>query len=246
MKSFFPLLLIVPVLSTSLPVLAAPPDNLPPEKWSAQDFLARVRNPPGRDSWASMKGSAQHRRDDARPVKANIEMGIFFTPVRTLAQIRFNGNDEIYTIGQSYGKDGSTSVDNKIAPGKKPQIGVFGITPEDLAMSFLYWDFLEEHPRDTVRGQDCRVFTLISKDKSERVKVTISCEYFFPLRAEWFRKEETEPVRKLEAAAFKKNNDYWFVSKLILSGKDWTTTIRFPEVAAGPFKDKLPAGLFVD
>ena len=78
------------------------------------------------------------------------------------------------------------------------------------------------------------------------MKVAISCEYFFPLRAEWFRKQETEPVRKLEAAAFKKSNDYWFVSKLILSGKNWATTIRFPETDAGPFKDKLPQGLFAE
>ncbi|MBO4632215.1 MAG: hypothetical protein J5858_09855 [Lentisphaeria bacterium] len=243
MKFYFSLL--SSLLFCGFYVLAAPAQNLPPAQWPAQDFLARVRNPPGRDSWASMKGSAQHRRDNARPVKAPLEMGIFFTPVRTLAQIRFNGN-EIYTIGQSYGKDGSTSVDSRIPPGVKPQIGVYGITPEDLAMSFLYWDFLQEHPRDTVRGQDCRVFSLVSKDRSERVKVTISCEYFFPLRAEWFRKDEKEPVRKLEAAAFRKNNDYWFVSKLILSGKDWITTIRFPEVDAGPFKDKLPPGLFTE
>ncbi len=243
MKKTLPLLFLLTTLLSGSLLLAAPADDLPPEKWTAQDFLARVRNPPGRDSWASMKGTAQHRRDNARPVKAELEMGIFFTPVRTLAQIRFNGN-EIYNIGQSYGKDASTSVDSRIPPGQKPRIGIYGITPEDLAMSFLYWDFLEEHPQDSVRGQPCRVFTLVSKDRSERVKVTVSCEYFFPLRAEWFRKEEKEPTRKLEAAAFRKSNDYWFVSKLVLSGKDWTTTIRFPEVAAGPFKDKLPAGLF--
>jgi len=243
MKNAIPLLcLLIPLLSGGSLLFAEPPENLPSEKWTAQDFLARVRNPPGRDSWALMKGTAQHRRDNARPVKAHLEMGIFFTPVRTLAQIRFNGN-ETYTIGQSYGKDGSTSVESKI-PGGKPQIGVYGITPEDLAMSFLYWDFLEEHPQETLRGQHCRVFTLISKDRSERVKVTVSCEYFFPLRAEWFRKAEKEPLRKLEAAAFKKSKDYWFVSKLVLSGKDWTTTIRFPEVDAGPFKDKLPPGVF--
>ena len=237
----FPLLLSA--LLCCFFLYAAESDRLPPEKWQPQAFLARVRNPPGRDSWASMKGSAQHRRSSARTVKAAIEMGIFFTPVRTLAQIRFNGN-EIYTIGQSYGKDSATSVENKIPDGVQPQIGIYGITPEDLAMSFLYWDFLEEHPRETVRGQPCRVFTLASKDRSERVKVKISCEYFFPLQAEWFRKNEAEPFRKLEAAAFKKDSDYWFVSKLILSGKDWVTTIRFPEVAAGQFKGKLPQGLF--
>ena len=228
------------------PVLfAGPAENLPPEKWTAQDFLARVRNPPGRDSWASMKGSAQHSRDNARPVKAEIRMGIFFTPVRTLAQIQFNGN-EIYTIGQSYGKDGSTSVEKRIPDGVTPQLPVYGITPEDLAMSFLYWDFKEEHPHETLRGQECRVFTLASKGRTEFVKVTISCEYFFPLRAEWFDGKDPEPVRRLEAAAFKKENDYWFVSKLNLSGKNWSTTIRFPEVSAGQFKDKLPQGLFVE
>lgn len=237
--------LLVAVSFCFLVLSAADNDSLPPEKWKPQDFLARVRNPPGRDSWASMKGSAQHRRDNARTVKAAIEMGIFFTPVRTLAQIRFNGN-EIYTIGQSYGKDSATSVETRIPDGIKPQIGVYGITPEDLAMSFLYWEFLEEHAPETVRGQPCRVFTLVSKDKSERVKVKISCEYFFPLQGEWFRKNEKEPFRKLEAAAFKKDNDYWFVSKLILSGKDWVTTIRFPEVAAGQFRGKLPAGLFAE
>ena len=238
----FPLFLALLAGST---LFAEPEKTLPPDKWPAADFLARVRNPPGRDSWASMKGSALHRRDDTRPVKAEIQMGIFFTPVRTLAQIRFNGN-EIYTIGQSYGKDGSTSVDKRIPEGTTPQLPVYGITPEDLAMSFLYWDYLEEHPRETIRGQECRVFTLVSKDKSERVKVTISCEYFFPLRAEWFSGKAAEPVRKLEAAAFTKENDYWFVSKLNLSGKNWTTTIRFPEVDAGQFKGKLPQGLFVE
>ena len=241
---YFHAFLLSVFFSLSFPA-SADENPLPPEKWSPQEFLARVRNPPGRDSWASMKGSAQHKRDNAKTVKADIQMGIFFTPVRTLAQIRFNSN-EIYTIGQSYGKDGSTSVDKRIPHGVKPQIGVYGITPEDLAMSFLYWDFLLEHPADTVRGQPCRVFTLVSKDKNQRVKVTVSCEYFFPLRAEWFNANDTEPIRKLEAAAFKKDNDYWFVSKLILSGKNWITTIRFPEVSAGQFKDKLPSGLFIE
>ena len=245
MNSLSPVLLLAMLSVSFMLPLSAEYKPLDSKTMTPEQFLSRVRNPPGRDSWALMKGSAQHRRDNARPVKAVLEMGIFFTPVRTLAQIRFNGK-EIYNIGQSYGKDGSTHVEKRIPSGVQPQIGVYGITPEDLAMSFLYWDFRQEHPQESIRGQDCRVFTLVSKNGAESVKVAISCEYFFPLRAEWFRNQEKEPVRKLEAAAFKKNNDYWFVSKLILSGKNWSTTIRFPETEAGPFKDKLPSGVFIE
>ena len=239
------LLLLLLSFSFIVPLPAEENAAVDSKNMTPEQFLSRVRNPPGRDSWALMKGQAQHRRDNARPVKAELEMGIFFTPVRTLAQIRFN-RDEIYTIGQSYGKDGSTHVEKRIPAGVQPQIGIYGITPEDLAMSFLYWDFQQEHPRETIRGQNCRIFTLCAKDGVERVKVSISCEYFFPLRAEWFRDQEKEPVRTLEAAAFKKSNDYWFVSKLILSGKNWTTSIRFPEAEAGPFQGTLPRGVFAE
>lgn len=222
-------------------VFAANP--VQPKDWTADMFLSRVRNPPGRQSWALMKGFAQHSRNGMKPVKAPIEMGIFFTPVRTLAQIRFNKN-EVYNIGQSYGKDGSTSVDSKTVSGGKPQIGIYGITPEDLAMSFLYWKFERELKNTSVRGQECRVFLLKNKEGSERVKVAVSCEYFFPLKAEWYRGNSVTAIRSLEAASFKKEKDYWFVSKIILSGKDWTTQIRFPEVDAGEFNGKLPAGVF--
>ncbi|MBO7147144.1 MAG: hypothetical protein J6W81_05305 [Lentisphaeria bacterium] len=218
-------------------------EKIDPEKIDPERFLGYVRNPPGRDSWASLKGTAQHLRDNSRPVQAKIEMGIFFTPVRTLAQIRFNGN-EVYTIGQSYGKDGATNVEKRITDGKKAQIGIYGITPEDLALSFLYWKFVKEEAPVTVRMEKCRVFRLESKDRKEQVVVTISCQYLFPFKAEWYRKDSKEPVRKLEAAAFRKNNDYWFITKINLSGKGWFTTIRFNDVNAGPFKQKLPEGLF--
>ena len=79
MKKLLPALLC---LFAAFSFLLNGADKVSPENWTAEDFLMRVRNPPGRDSWASMKGTAQHRREGARPVKASIEMGIFFTPVR--------------------------------------------------------------------------------------------------------------------------------------------------------------------
>ena len=71
---------------------------------TAEQFMSIVRNPPGRDSWAKMEGYAMHKREGARPVKAQIRMGTLFTPERTIAQITFNKN-EVYNIGQTYGEN---------------------------------------------------------------------------------------------------------------------------------------------
>ena len=218
-----------------------------PGKWSAADFLYRVRNVPSRHSWALMKGSAVHSRKGSRNMTSSLEMGIFFTPVQTLAQIRFGGTDEIYTIGQSYGKTGATSVKTFLKQGYKPRIAIYGITPEDLAMSFLYWDYKKEFETDSIRGQTCRVFLLQSKDKSQQVKVYISRDYFFPVRAEFsVSSQPDKPFKTLEAVAFKRENGYYFVSRINLWGDQWSTRIRFQDLKADAFEKKLPPGVFVE
>lgn len=218
-----------------------------PGKWSADRFLHQVRNMQSRHSWALMKGSARHSRKGNKTVRSSLEMGIFFTPVRTLAQIRFGGTDEIYTIGQSYGKDGSTSVKTFLKKGVNARIGVYGITPEELAMSFLYWDLKKEFANESVRGQTCRVFLLQNKDRTQLAKVYISRDYFFPIRAEFSSVSAPSKIFKtLEAAAFKRENGYYFVSRINLRGENWNTLIRFDDLQAGPFKGKLPKGVFVE
>ena len=217
-----------------------------PGTWKAEDFLYRVRNVPSRHSWALLKGSARHVRKGSRPVQSPLEMGIFFTPVQTLAQIRFGGEKEIYTVGQSYGKTGATFVKSFFLQGYKPQLGIYGVCPEDLAMSFLYWDLKKELPSDSVRGQTCRVFLLENKECTQLVKVSISRDYFFPVRAEFSASSSPGKIFKtLEAAAFKRENGYYFVSRINLRGNQWSTQIRFDDLKAGPFEKKLPDGVFV-
>ena len=105
---------------------------------TAEQFMSIVRNPPGRDSWAKMEGYAMHKREGARPVKAQIRMGTLFTPERTIAQITFNKN-EVYNIGQTYGENPQSTMESGgFAPGKA-QIGIYGINPEDLTINFIYW-----------------------------------------------------------------------------------------------------------
>ena len=90
---------------------------------TAEQFMSIVRNPPGRDSWAKMEGYAMHKREGARPVKAQIRMGTLFTPERTIAQITFNKN-EVYNIGQTYGENPQSTMESGgFAPGKA-QIGI--------------------------------------------------------------------------------------------------------------------------
>ena len=217
-----------------------------PAQWNASDFLYRVRNVPSRHSWALMKGSARHVRKGNRPVRCSLEMGIFFTPVQTLAQIRFGGENEVYTVGQSYGKTGATHVKSYCKKGYPQRIGVYGITPEELAMSFLYWDLKKELPSDSVRGQTCRVFLLENKERTLLAKVSISKDYFFPVRAEFSASSKPEKIFKtLEAAAFKRENGYYFVSRINLRGDQWSTQIRFDDLKAGAFEKKLPAGVFI-
>lgn len=218
---------------------------------SADQFLSIVRNPPGRDSWAKMEGYAMHKREGARTVRAPIRMGTLFMPERTIAQIIFNKN-EIYNIGQTYGKNPQSTMESRgFAPGKA-QIGVYGINPEDLTMNFIYWKLKVENPADSVRGQNCRVFTLIAPNGSDAVMVFISTEYFFPLRASWYKVAqdgkslEKKPFRTLEVSGFRKEKDFWLVSRLNLSGGDgaWNTVIRFDETSAGLSGNGIPDDVF--
>jgi len=217
---------------------------------SADQFMSIVRNPPGRESWAKMEGYAMHRRDGARTVKAPIRMGMLFTPERTIAQITFQGN-EVYNIGQTYGKDPRSTMESRGFEPGKARIGIYGINPEDLTMNFLYWKLKAEDPPDSVRGQNCRVFTLIAPNGTDAVKVHISTEYFFPLRASWHKIASDggslagKPFRVLEISGFRKEKDFWLVSKLNLSGDGtWNTVIRFEKSSAGLSKNGVPEDVF--
>ena len=240
------LVVLAAILSVTLVSAEPSAKNL-----TAPQFLSIVRNPPGRDSWAKMEGYAMHKREGARAVRAPIRMGTLFTPERTIAQITFNKN-EIYNIGQTYGKNPQSTMESRgFTPGKA-QIGIYGINPEDLTMNFIYWNLKVENSAESVRGQDCRVFTLIAPNGKDAVMVFISTEYFFPLRASWYKVAadgkslEKKPFRTLEVSGFRKEKDFWLVSRLNLSGDDgkWNTVIRFDETSAGLSKDGIPDDVF--
>lgn len=214
-----------------------------PAKMTAKEFMEAVRNPPFRRSWALLQGEAVHKRDGAAALRAPIRIGILFTPARTLAQIDFD-KGEIYHIGQSYGAKGTTTLENMFPKVRKPRIGIFGIDPTDLSMSFLYWDLVREGEKESVRTLPCRVFYLKKKDSPLFIKAVIARDYLFPLKVEFFAGKEKEPYKKLEVTAFQKKGEFYHPDRIRLEGKNWKSMVTFSEMDADRMDKRLPADLF--
>ena len=153
---------------------------------SAKDFLYRVRHPAGRKRWAIMDGKVIHRRRGEDTVKAFLYLGILFNKDRTLAQVVIN-KKQGYMVGQAFikGKDGTSIIPLNEATKEKPILGNFGLRPQDLTMTFLYWEFIKELAEESTKMINCRVLELKSPDGKETAKVWISKKYYFPIKVEW-------------------------------------------------------------
>ena len=219
---------------------------------NSNEFLKVVRKPPRAESWAAMKGEAMHRRRGKASITSPIYFGVKFSPDRTLAQIVVD-NSEGYYVGQAYNglTDSTTVIPMKAMESGTSKLSEFGIRPEDLTMSFLYWDFVKELKPDSVKGQDCRVFLLKDAKTEEIVKVNISPEFHFPLKVKWYGKkyEEDKEVRTLEVSSFEKKDDFWLVESLTLFGPGWKSRVEFEDAKAGYTKGEkasLPKDLFIE
>lgn len=213
------------------------------KKLTAKQFLRIVQHPPGKKTWAQLKGKATHERKKAKKKESPIYFGVRFTPEQTFAELTI-GKKESYSIGQSnlLAKDKVTIIP---AQGYNPSIlKNYGIRPDDLTMSFLFWDLEKELEADSFAGQECRVFQLKSPDKLETAKAFISSKYFFPLKVEWTRKGEDEPYRTLEASTFREVNKLYVIDELTLKGPGWRTKIIFDECKAGMVENGTPKDLF--
>ena len=243
MKKSFLILALAAILA--LPSFAEGPKT-PIRDLPTADYLNLVRHPHGRESWAKLDGTLTHRRKGADDVESKIFMGILFTPERTLAQIVVDGG-EAYRVGQGYDvSPDSTDVKmlSKPKDGEKPLLSRIGLRAQDIAMSFLFWNARLELPRDSAKGQDCRVFIFDSPDKTESVKAFISADACFPIRAEWMKNGEEKPYRTMEIDSIKHEGDFYLPGSLLLYGPGWKTKIEFDEISAGYSKDGLPADLF--
>jgi len=217
------------------------------KEMSVKDFLHRVRHPAGRKRWAIMDGKVIHRRRGKDTVNAELYVSILFNSDRTLAQVVIN-KAQGYMVGQAFmkGKDGTSIIPLNEATKEKPILGNFGLRPQDLTMTFIYWEFLKEYPEESTKTINCRVLELKSPDNNEKAKVWISKEYYFPLKVQWTRIKEKEPFRSLEVNSFKRQGKYGMIKRLELYGPGWRTKINFTKTEIGtPDNGAVPKGLFL-
>ena len=66
---------------------------------------------------------------------------------------------------------------------ERPGLFEFGVDPEDLTFSFIYWDFIEELPRESSRLRECRVMRLKDPTGKGTVNVFFSAKHGFPMEA---------------------------------------------------------------
>ncbi len=211
------------------------PDNAEMETLAAKEFLAAVRKPLRIDAWGEFTGKVTYKGKDKPNAKGDLRVRMTFTPTSMHVQIVLNDKN-VYVMEQSH-KDGE-AVNAKIEPPEtevKPGLFDFGIDPEDLTFSFIYWDFIEELPRQSSRLRECRVMRLKDPTGKGTVNVWFSAKHAFPMEAWWFKEGQDKPWRKLEFKGAKRFvNGLWFVKEMRLEGDDWKTQVRFDHVELNP------------
>ena len=215
---------------------------------SATDFLKRARSYRGVESYAVSEGTLHYRSvDKKRAVKGRVYLANLFTPEAVKAQLVLDG-EEGYMITQKYNGEPTVvqAQNENISTGGK--LGEYGLQVADLAMSFLYWDLVQELPGESVRTVFCRKFELKSPDGRELALVYISDKYLFPVRAEFFRLNEDgnrESTRSLEVSSFRKQGDFYVVSRLVLwLDKKWRCEIIFDRTVADYVTPDKPLNIF--
>ena len=215
MKYFFSIFMLAAMLAVS----AA--ENIPME-----EFVARARRTNNVATYAKLHGVLQHRRRGVDPLTMPIYFGTIIHPDRTVGQLVLN-NSEGYILTQAQGS-GLTTVKPMGDSVKRDLLGHVGVRASELVMSFMFCKVEKEFDSELLRNMvHCRVFLLDDAENKEKVKVWISSEHAFPLKAEFYRYGESKRFRELEAGALTKKNDLYYVRRIRLEGPGWITRIDF-------------------
>ena len=218
-------------------LLAQKPEITP----SSDQFLKALRTPVAGDTWGRLTGTVFHRQRGKDPVEAPISFRTLISYKTTIGQLIFR-EKEICQLTQMRIEPFSSSVETN----GKSTLEEVGIRPSDLVMDFIYWKFLGELPRETIRMQECRVLIFEAPDAKEKVRVYVNAAHIFPIRVDWLNSETGTPYRTLDVNGLKKIGDLWVVEELSVSGPGWKSRIKFNKTEAGYTKHGVPTDLFAE
>ena len=241
-KCFGGLLSLCFLFSCTAPILAKET-----KKYSSQEFLNITRRARPTKTWAILMGSVSNKRRGLSTInKADIKVGMRFANTRMLSKITIKEKDliESYTVGQPYDGTPASIIASNDEKNDIALLGDFGLRPEDLTMTFLYWKFKKELKNVSVKGFDCRVFELINPETKEIVKVYISSEYFYPIKVEWLKTGQKTPYRNVVISSFETKGNLGAPSELNLYGPGWRTKVDFSKIRLDHTKDGIPKDIF--
>ena len=182
------------------------------------------------ECWAKLQGSVRHKRGGKSIRGIPIEIRAHLTVDEIVAQIVFNHQERYLATQRFIGGEGSgTVILQRDTDDNRVRARDVGLRPDDITLSFLYWNFDHEYPEEKVRGQDCRVVRLRNPLVSDFVKVWISKKYVFPLKVEWSRTMDSGHYRTLEFSGFAKIKDAWIIKELKIRGPEWKTIVKLKD-----------------
>ena len=197
---------------------------------SAEQFLSILRDSSSRNgsTYGVLEGNAVHiRREKGRKLIEEYPcfMAVIITPGKSITQVIFD-NKEGYLVGRSSNESTSVRPLNK----NRGIMERIGVSPRDLSMSFVDGRFVREYPAENVRMAKCRVLLLKDEQQDEWVRIYAAEDYYFVLKAEFFKSEpkaSDKPLRTLEINSFAQKNGLYYPQSLELFGAGWRTDIVF-------------------
>lgn len=216
-----------------------------------EKFLEIARRAPAQETWTKMEGIIQHRRSGSATITSKIRLGIRFTPARIIGQLVLD-DVEFYNLGQTFANppQSTQTLGGRALEPDKAKLGLYGVSPDDLLLGFLYQDLVKEEDSMFVSIYHTRVLLMRSKDSGEFARVCISTDYAFPIRVEWFKKDPVaypleKAYRTMEVTSIKEKGEFVMVSKLSLNGPGWRTRIEFNDFDAGNAGESMPKDIFL-
>ncbi|MBR7140488.1 MAG: hypothetical protein IKD44_13230 [Lentisphaeria bacterium] len=208
---------------------------------TAELFLYKVRNFRSTGTYSRLNGQIQHRRRGKSVENTSIYFGVIIQNERFTGHLVI-GDKDSFLLSQAR-KTGVSAVTR--LKGNTAALDHIGLRATDLTLGFLHGKLIKELPRESLSMAPCRVMLLESTDKKEEVKVWISSDHYFPLKAEFFRKGEKSPYRTLECNGFTKRNDLYYARYINLEGPGWRTRVAFDPDSAelGFFDSRNPVNI---